>query len=73
MPRMTHGDFKPGEICLAGGSYECRTCAARSRASGVPRASQVLMEQRGTFPECPSCKEAGAPEVDMIWKRAQGA
>ena len=62
MPTMVHGDFKPGEICRANGAYECRTCRS------VGRASRITMERGGTFPECPSCKERGALEVDTIWK-----
>ena len=66
MPTMVHGDFKPGEICRASGGYECATCVARSRAS------RVTLEQGGTFPECASCKERGALEVDTIWKLIRG-
>ena len=59
---MVHGDFKPGEICRVSGAYECRTCRSVSRASTIER------ESGGTFPECASCKERGALEVDTIWK-----
>lgn len=62
MAIMTHGDFKPGEICRADGVYECHTCRARSATS------RITMQKAGTFPECPSCKERGGIEWDMIWK-----
>jgi NAD-dependent SIR2 family protein deacetylase len=59
---MVHGDFKPGEICKASGTYQCRTCQTRSRSS------RIEMKEGGTFPECASCKERGALEIDTIWK-----
>jgi len=65
--RMIHGDFKPGEICQAPGSYECRTCRTFSRTQ------TVHMAQGGTFPECASCKERGDLEVDTVWKAASVA
>ena len=64
---MMHGDFKPGEICKASGIYQCRTCQARSRVS------RVEMQRGGTFPECASCKERGALEIDTVWKLAESA
>jgi hypothetical protein len=66
MRTMIHGDFKPGEVCRTAGVYECRTCKGRSRASSVS------VEQGQAFPECASCKERGALEVDTIWKLLQG-
>ena len=67
MPIMVHGDFKPGEVCRADGQYRCVTCAGRSRESNLK------MEKARSFPECPSCKERGALEIDTIWKKIPGS
>ena len=64
---MIHGDFKPGEVCRLSGGYECRTCRQ------LGRSSKVHMERGGTFPECASCKERGALEIDTIWKISAAA
>jgi len=63
---MLHGNFKPGEICRAEGTYECWTCRQCSRDS------RVQMERDKSFPECASCKERGALEVDTLWKLVAG-
>ena len=62
--RILHGDFKPGEICKAAGSYACRTCAR------LKLDSRLTMELGGTFPLCPKCAERGALEIDTVWKLA---
>lgn len=59
---MVHGDFKPGERCKAAGQYGCATCKSFGRVS------TIQLEAGKAFPECGSCKERGALEVDTVWK-----
>lgn len=61
--RMVHGDFKVGETCQGTGDYVCVTCQRAGRRSSVH------LEEGGTFPFCPLCRDKAVEEVDVVWKK----
>jgi hypothetical protein len=64
MIRMAHGDFKIGERCQRAGAYRCMTC----RQAG--KDTRIELAERAVFPFCAGCKERGAEEPDVLWKKA---